>query len=792
MHAPRMRKLLRLNFIPKPKVSSDVLGWLIDSALTIQCATQVVPFPYIQGVAAGLALLLQCVQRVNQNSGDYEELLSRVKSILQVIQKVVEDSDAEMCSRMNGLLEEFEASLRDIVSTINSQRQRNDKWIKQFLRSYSVSDAIIRLKQRLDEARLNLLVAATFVQHASMKSDLSKLDEQLEHQVAVVNETHSSVVQINQQSQMLAEKARGQTQLITKNQSDIMTAFAVQGQHIRDGLRGQGILATQRHMQASDDLRHHQSWLEDTLNKQKQLVLRQHDEVLKAVDTVKQTISLPPKDDLEEYEENFQVFKQNEWKPRNMLLSSDEGEGSWMSSNPQVLVIDQASTVGGARYRVRTFKAANHDKSEDRDAAFQAFKDHLRLHSSTRMSFLPELVGFTKFKHAPSLFFEEHDEEYVPWPDYDHEDDLSKTLLLFKVNLVEEDARKYMARHMGMHPARNKEGNRIAESVLIGPGGKVKLLGWTAVTRPRVDFTSAAVSLKLLDRDLNVVAARLKKLNNRQQVLRDFIASGAAFLNIKRRRVFENPLTDYHAHLGFLYCTCCEGPKSVRARWTPHINFSVTATYDDLSSSATELDIVLEPKSHRVHCARISIAPGVTTISSILFLQSYEPVDISIMYHTSANPHHLSFEHLSEYSTQHNIRYFPSFDKDQPPPTLFLLIHPCLSQHGKPFFEFHFELDGKRGITPPEAESQGILVEQKSQQCLFREFSAGKEHFPLLCTHMELDPFKEYYPQALQEQGVTAFDDNHPDLDLAEDDLEYGHPSHPSAQDEHTAYYFTK
>lgn len=67
----------------------------------------------------------------------------------------------------------------------------------------------------------------------------------------------------------------------------------------------------------------------------------------------------------------FQVFKQSQWKPKRTLLSSDEQEGSWMSMDPQVLVIDQASTVGSVRYRVRTFKAAEHDKPEHRNAAFQ-------------------------------------------------------------------------------------------------------------------------------------------------------------------------------------------------------------------------------------------------------------------------------------------------------------------------------------------------------------------------------------------------------------------------------------
>ncbi|KAJ3795070.1 hypothetical protein GGU11DRAFT_254215 [Lentinula aff. detonsa] len=349
-----------------------------------------------------------------------------------------------------------------------------------------------------------------------------------------------------------------------------------------------------------------------------------------------------------------------------------------------------------------------------------------------------------------------------------------------------------MARHMGMHPARNKEGNRIAESVLIGPGGKVKLLGWTSVTRPRVDFTSTAVSLKLIDQDLNSVAARLKRLDNRQQVLRDFIASGAAFLKIKRRRVSVDPLTDYHSHLGFLYCTCCEGHLSVRARWTPHIHFTVNATYEDKTSTATDLDIVMKPKSPRVHCAKVSINPGITTISSILFPQSYEPVDVSIMYHTSANPHHISFEHFSEYSSQYSIRYYPSVDNDRCGSQLYLLIHPGLNQYGKPFFKLHFQFEGQKGLSLSEAEGKGILVKQESEQCLFREFSAGQEHFPLLCEHMELDPFREYYPQALEEQGVSAFDDNHPDLELTDYDKDYGHPSHPTAQDESTAYYFTK
>lgn len=121
-------------------------------------------------------------------------------------------------------------------------------------------------------------------------------------------------------------------------------------------------------------------------------------------------------------------------------------------------------------------------------------------------------------------------------------------------------------------------------------------------------------------------------------------------------------------------------------------------------------------------------------------------------------------------------------NNDENTAQLYLLIHPGLNQYGKPFFEVHFQFEGQNGMSVSEAEAKGIFVEQESEQCLFRDFSAGQEHFPLLCEHMELDPFKEYYPQALEEQGVSAFDDHHPDLELRKEDQEYGHPSHPTAQ----------
>ncbi|KAJ3967398.1 hypothetical protein EV361DRAFT_930922 [Lentinula raphanica] len=804
MQTPRMRNLLRLKFVSKTKTNSsssnttDTLGWLVDIVDTIQTASAAAPFPQIQAAVAAFSIVLKCIQKVHQNNEEFKELIERVKLILEVIRKVVDESDQTMCARMNDVLLEFEASLRDIVHTINSQRQHNEKWIKQFLHSHSLSDSILRLKTKFDDARLTVLVTATFTHHSVMREQVSKLDKKLEagiaSQTAAAAEAESALSRLQEQSRKLHTDNQAQSFLISKNQTELITAFTMQGQHIRDGLHAQDRLAVQHHTQTSKDLQEHQAWLRNTLEDQNQLVTRQHDEVLNAVRLSMPTpLSSPTSvDEFKEYEENFQVFKQSEWKPKQILLTSDEEEGSWMSPDSQVLVIDQTSVVKSVKYRVRTFKAASHDKPEQKDAAFEAFKDHLRFYSSARMPFLPELVGFSSFKHGPSLFFEEHDEEYVPWPDYQYDSELAKTLILFKVNLVEEDARKYMARHMGMHPARNKEGNRIAESVLIGPGGKVKLLGWTSVTRPRVDFTSAAVSLKLIDQDLKLVATRLKRLDNRQQVLRDFIASGAAFLKIKRRRLSEDPLTDYHSHLGFLYCTCCEGPQSVRARWTPHIHFNVTATYGNESTTATDPDVVIKPNSPRVHCAKVSIEPGLTKISSILFPQSYEPVDVSIMYHASANPHHISFEHLSEYSSQYDIRYYPPVNKEGQKSQLYLLIHPSLNQYGKPFFKLHFQYEGQKELTLLEAEEKGILVKQQSEQCLFREFSAGQEHFPLLCEHMELDPFTEYYPQALEEQGVAAFDDNHPDLELAETDKDYGHPSHPTAQDDSTVYYFTK
>lgn len=55
------------------------------------------------------------------------------------------------------------SSLREIVREVTSQRLCNDKWIKQFLRSHGVKDAIDRLKTRFDDLRLNVLVRKPIV-----------------------------------------------------------------------------------------------------------------------------------------------------------------------------------------------------------------------------------------------------------------------------------------------------------------------------------------------------------------------------------------------------------------------------------------------------------------------------------------------------------------------------------------------------------------------------------------------------------------------------------------------------
>ncbi|KAJ3726474.1 hypothetical protein DFJ43DRAFT_557765 [Lentinula guzmanii] len=398
MQTPRMRNLLRLKFVSKPKSSSnnrsansvDALGWLIDIVDTVQSASVVAPFPQIQGAASALSVLLKCIQKVYQNNEEFKELLERIKSILEVIQKVVDESDKAMCARMNDVLLEFEASLRDIVQTINSQRQRNDKWIKQFLHSHSVSESVLRLKTKLDDVRLNVLVNATFTHHSVMREQVSRIDKKLEvgiaSQATVAVETQSALSQLQQQSQTLHTETQAQSFLISKNQTGLMAAFTTQGQHIRDSLHAQDKLAVQHHLQTVKDLNQHQSWLQNTLVDQNQLVIRQHDEVMNAVRRTMPTPLSSPKDmdGFEEYEENFQVFKQSEWKPKQILLSSDEEEGSWMSTDSQVLVIDQTSVVGSIKYRVRTFKAASHNKPEQQDAAFKVFKDHLQFYSSAR------------------------------------------------------------------------------------------------------------------------------------------------------------------------------------------------------------------------------------------------------------------------------------------------------------------------------------------------------------------------------------------------------------------------
>ncbi|KAJ4490413.1 hypothetical protein J3R30DRAFT_3421410 [Lentinula aciculospora] len=276
MQTPRMRNLLRLRFVTKTKANSknrsansiDTLGWLIDIADTIQTASTAAPFPQIQGAAAALSVLLRCIQKVYQNKEEYEELLSRIKSILGVIRKVIDESDKTMCARMSEVLKEFDATLRDIVRTINSERQRNDKWIKQFLHSHSVSDSILRLKMKFDDARLNVLVTATFAHHSSMKEQVSTLDEKLAvgiaSQAAVAIETKSSLSRLQQQSETIHSETQAQSLLMSQNQTDLMAAFTMQSQHIRNGLHAQGKLAVHHHLQATSDLKEHQVWLQTT------------------------------------------------------------------------------------------------------------------------------------------------------------------------------------------------------------------------------------------------------------------------------------------------------------------------------------------------------------------------------------------------------------------------------------------------------------------------------------------------------------------------------------------------
>lgn len=48
-------------------------------------------------------------QKVYRNNEEYEELLARIKSILEVIRKVVNEADKTMCARMSDMLMEFEA-----------------------------------------------------------------------------------------------------------------------------------------------------------------------------------------------------------------------------------------------------------------------------------------------------------------------------------------------------------------------------------------------------------------------------------------------------------------------------------------------------------------------------------------------------------------------------------------------------------------------------------------------------------------------------------------------------------
>ncbi|KAJ7678381.1 hypothetical protein B0H17DRAFT_109612 [Mycena rosella] len=147
--------------------SSSSADWLEISLLTartITAAAECAPFPYIKGAFGTAVIFLETVEKVKKNREDWKDLCEITTNIISIVQNEIQvqgDSGASRFKKLCEDLEKFLSEVQDRVQLLQKEPKGFRERFKEVVKLRSTADEISKYGKRINELRLNFVLATT-------------------------------------------------------------------------------------------------------------------------------------------------------------------------------------------------------------------------------------------------------------------------------------------------------------------------------------------------------------------------------------------------------------------------------------------------------------------------------------------------------------------------------------------------------------------------------------------------------------------------------------------------------
>ncbi|KAJ7158588.1 hypothetical protein C8R46DRAFT_395090 [Mycena filopes] len=144
-------------------LKTDWLGAAITVAETVESAAELIPFPYVKGVAAVIVRLLRAIEKVKKNREDLKELCVSSTKIASFLQDQIVQYGNTAAIKFNSICEELKSYLEEVVLAIQTLQDKSKGFRGQFkevLKSSSITDRIAEYQKQIEEYRSRLMFEA--------------------------------------------------------------------------------------------------------------------------------------------------------------------------------------------------------------------------------------------------------------------------------------------------------------------------------------------------------------------------------------------------------------------------------------------------------------------------------------------------------------------------------------------------------------------------------------------------------------------------------------------------------
>ncbi|SJL18261.1 uncharacterized protein ARMOST_21846 [Armillaria ostoyae] len=148
-----------LSFLPPLPRNLDIDKWIQIAKFTT-IASEMVPFPYINGAAGCVATILEAIEKAGKNDEDLRALAEDIRTTMAIVKETIEVHGITSATYFYDICADFQTYLENLLSELNkTQHNLERKRFHRFLKTRKVADAINGYKQRMNDIKGNYVIS---------------------------------------------------------------------------------------------------------------------------------------------------------------------------------------------------------------------------------------------------------------------------------------------------------------------------------------------------------------------------------------------------------------------------------------------------------------------------------------------------------------------------------------------------------------------------------------------------------------------------------------------------------